>query len=47
MSDECLYCGNKGLWARECCKKRDEVPHLAQVEEEGGETLLMARVCSV
>jgi len=48
-SDQCRYCGNRGHWARDCRKKkRDEAAHLAQAEEEvGGDTLLMARVCTV
>lgn len=42
-NDQCKYCGKKGHWACECCKKkRDEAAHVAQAEEVEEPMLMLA-----
>src|SRR4051794_2595363 len=42
--DTCRYCGKKGHWARECCKKKREEVHQAKVNEEADPAMLLAEI---
>jgi hypothetical protein len=45
--DQCKRCGKYGHWARECRSKPKGEAHLAQAEDDGEPTLLMARASLV
>jgi hypothetical protein len=48
VGNECRYCGKKGHWGRECCKKkRDEQAHVAQTYRGEGEQALLVAMTTI